>query len=631
MSLCEGEWKRINAHPTVLSWIRHGFPLHLTSEPSPCDLPNRVFTPQQQSFVDQEVAELLQRGSIQRVDRSDAHCILPLSVVACKGKKYRLVLDSRHTNLNISCPAYHNEGVNALASQIESGDFLISIDLQRGFHHLQLCPQERRYLCFRWREHIFQWIVLPFGVRSAPYLFCRTVCEVITFFRTRQTRCTVWVDDFIFMIHRDTNFDFHVRWILHVFHHLGWSVNFDKCDLEPTTSTAFVGFDIFSQGAQGPWLRVPFKKIRNLRLLLSNALNVCSLPARGLARIIGKCVSMTRAVLPARILLRNAHRCLASRSSWNDRVVLTEACKADFRWWRDALKTWNGAPLLQRSVDIQLQTDASGIGWGAWLDSNNNASGPWETEVAFQHSNYRELLAVFRSLISMETQVLSKSVQILSDNVTTVAYLNHLAGSNPLFLRLTKTIFQWCTERGVTLTAKHLSGRDNTHADHLSHVLFRHEWQLNPAIFYQIDQLFGPHQVDRFASETTTLLPRYNAIFQDRFCEAVDAFAQDWGSAVNWWNPPLRAFTQSLTENQNRPSLRDTHSTALERGPMVSAATTDGQRSTIGASKSGKSMCSTSRTTRSAKESQMEVVRMEDLWQRRLEQYGWSSSSAHRI
>ncbi len=544
------EWQGIGASACILRWITHGFPLHFETIPTKCELPNRVLSRPRESFVDEEVFTLLRRGSIQEIMRRDAHCILPLSVVAKKGRKYRLVLDSHHTNQFIACPSFKQEGVDALAAQIEEQDTLISIDLECGFHHLTLVPLERKYLCFAWRNRYFQWVVLPFGVKSAPYLFSKMVKQVINFFRERQTRCTVWVDDFIFMIHRDTNAQFYVQWILSIFARLGWSVNQDKCDLQCSTSTQFIGYNVSSVGQQGPWLQIPSKRIKNLRNHLRVALAASSVSARFLARIAGKCISMTRAVLLAKLLLRNLYRCLATKRDWSSVIYLDESCRNDLKWWFHALHSWNGAPLLRPPVDLHLQieTDTSNSGWGAWMGHSNLCSGPWEKEVSFEHSNFKELLAVYRTLQTLESQVKNKAVQILSDNVMTVAYLNQLSEHNRLMLELSRTIFAWCSQRNVTLSARHLSGTRNQRADALSRILYRHEWQLHKGIFNYIDHLFGPHQVDRFVSETTALLPRYNSMFRDRFSEGVDAFAQNWGQDHNWWNPPFGLIHRVLTK-----------------------------------------------------------------------------------
>ncbi len=276
------KWLAVNAHKKIINWILEGVPLFLTSVPSRCELPNRVFSPAQACFVDCEIQQLLQADSIRVVPCERAHCILPISVVAKKGGKFRLVLDSRHTNSWISCPSFKQEGLDVVSTIIEPEDFLISVDLKNGFHHLQVRPDQRRFLCFQWKGTCYQWCVLPFGVKSAPYLFSRTVKEVVHYVREQGVRCSVWVDDFIFCI-KPRSFDRDSDWILSEFSAFGWTVNLQKCDLTPTTETMFIRFHVFSVGPQGPWVHVPLKKIHVLQKLLRSVLKEYFLSARKLA------------------------------------------------------------------------------------------------------------------------------------------------------------------------------------------------------------------------------------------------------------------------------------------------------------------------------------------------------------
>jgi hypothetical protein len=63
----------------------------------------------------------------------------------------------------------------------------------------------------------------------------------------------------------------------------------------------------------------------------------------------------------------------------------------------------------------------------------------------------------------------------------------------------------------------------NTWADKLSRHLDSDDLQLDPFVFHEMDTLFGPHTIDRFASALNTLLPRYNANWLDPSCKAVDS------------------------------------------------------------------------------------------------------------
>ncbi len=57
--------------------------------------------------------------------------------------------------------------------------------------------------------------------------------------------------------------------------------------------------------------------------------------------------------------------------------------------------------------------------------------------------------------------------------------------------------------------------------------------------FRYLDQKWGPFTVDRFANWKNAKTDRYNALFWNPRCEAVDAFTQDWSMENNWVVPPI--------------------------------------------------------------------------------------------
>ena len=56
--------------------------------------------------------------------------------------------------------------------------FVFDFDLKSGQHHVDIFPEHRKYLAFSWEfvpghMRFFQFIVLPFGLSSAPYIFTK--------------------------------------------------------------------------------------------------------------------------------------------------------------------------------------------------------------------------------------------------------------------------------------------------------------------------------------------------------------------------------------------------------------------------------------------------------------------------
>ena len=263
---------------------------------------------------------------------------------------------------------------------------------------------------------------------------------------------------------------------------------------------------------------------------------------------------MMKAIVPGKLLLHNCYRILASWKSWEDeQLVLSHEAKKDLHWWRSALNGWNGAPLSQKEVDIQIRTNASALGWGGCIDNHTLAAGNWQKCVSFQHSNYRELLAVLKTIQSLHQQLAGKNVQVLSDNVTMVAYINRMGGSSEHLSNLMTTLWTTAKAKNITLSARHLAGNLNETADFLSHLRSTYEWVLHPKLFQEINRVWGPCTIDRFASQRTTQLRRYNSLYWNPESEGVDALAQtNWTGELNYCNPPFWMVGKVLRKIQQQ-------------------------------------------------------------------------------
>lgn len=529
-------YERIGAPKRVIQWIREGVEIPFKEEPSAFELENNVFSTTHEKFVDEEIQKLLLLGYIKKAVNKPV-CVHPLKCVPKKNNKLRLVTNCRKLNELIDTPRFSQEGIQAVSDLIKPNDDLFTVDLKDGFHQVPINRRFWKYMGIKWRGVYYVWVVLCFGVSCAPYFFHKTIRPVVTFLRQEHVRIAPFVDDFLSMSQPIVTTD-QRDFILQTFQELGWKLNWEKCDLTPKKETVFVGFVVSTDGKRGPWLRVTSDKIKKLRRNIDRCLHKETITARLLARITGQCISMTKAILPGKLLLRNAYRVLKTRTTWDSEVLLTKEAKQDLLRWRSAVAGWNGAPLGHKLVEAQVETDASSWAWGA-IYQNLEASGQWTKQVASQHSNYRELLAIFMGLLSFKDLLRGLHVQILSDNVTSVAYLNQLGGPSQEMTMLTTTIWEVARQNGITLTARHLSGVLNGRADRMSRVVSPYEWRLNPRVFRVLDRKWGPHTVDRFASYENRQLERFNSLRWSPESEAIDAMAQNWQGENNFVISPF--------------------------------------------------------------------------------------------
>jgi hypothetical protein len=63
----------------------------------------------------------------------------------------------------------------------------------------------------------------------------------------------------------------------------------------------------------------------------------------------------------------------------------------------------------------------------------------------------------------------------------------------------------------INIRARYIRSAANVLADRLSRETDRDDWQLNPRIFTYLNSLWGPHSIDRFATQGNSQLPGYNS------------------------------------------------------------------------------------------------------------------------
>ena len=122
---------------------------------------------------------------------------------------------------------------------------------------------------------------------------------------------------------------------------------------------------------------------------------------------------------------------------------------------------------------------------------------------------------------------------------------------------LALSVFQLCVVYHVTIEPEWIPREENELADYISKLRDYDDWMVHPIIFQQIDKLWGPHTVDRFANTHNAQLERFNSRFWNPGTEAVDTFMADWSGENNWWCPPV-ALIPRLIQHASRTKAEGT-------------------------------------------------------------------------
>lgn len=111
------------------------------------------------------------------------------------------------------------------------------------------------------------------------------------------------------------------------------------------------------------------------------------------------------------------------------------------------------------------------------------------------------------------------------------------------------TIWSWCKERSIFLTAVHVPGVENTGADYKSRIFNdSHEWMLKKDIFVRVCKQFFTPDVDLLASRLSHQISNYASWSFDPGASAVDAVTICWSNMSPYIFPPFSLISRILSK-----------------------------------------------------------------------------------
>ena len=151
-----------------------------------------------------------------------------------------------------------------------------------------------------------------------------------------------------------------------------------------------------------------------------------------------------------------------------------------------------------------------------------------------------------KSYCKNETSI---QLKLLMDNTKAIAYINRVGGLSPILASLGFDIWQWCLQREISLSAQHIPGIQNSTAVHQSRVhRDSSHWKLTSSVFSLLNNLWGPLQMDLFATRLTDQLPGFVSWRPDTEAEATAAFSQDWTPSKGYAFHPFNLISRCLIQ-----------------------------------------------------------------------------------
>ena len=558
-------WERSGADPLTLSWLREGVPILFDSTPHiPSERPNIVAHADQLQFMRTEVATMLHLGAVSRCIHRPTAVWQLLTAPKAGPRRFRLVVNMKPLTPVVHSPPFKLERLEEFLTLLRPGDMVWTRDLRDGYFHVPMHETAKPWLGFRLDGVYYRYNVLPFGLRSAPFVFTKLLRTPMRSIRQLGVRSTVYIDDVACAAQPHIATD-QVQLVDRELATHGLVVATDK-NQGPATTAIVLGLQVDTVNNR---LSLPADKLTKTLALLRAVQLMAErpshrVPARVVAQLLGKLQWFSRAAPPARLYSRTLQYDLRARASWSDRVVISPQTRADLRTVSGNAQRWNarGAPIWPTATTAQVFTDASNSGWGAALHLDGAAAryaqGLWKNDEELLHINAKELLAVVHAVHRFAHELRGRVVDFRVDNVTAVAYLRGAGGAHPHLTVIARQALETLLKLRTQAVFHHLRGVLNIVADALSRGKFvpvlthQHgqldpdDIQLRPDLFAHLDRLWGPHTVDRFSRAASAHTPRFWSRVLEPGCEGINSLTAHWGGENNWVFPPLHMLLPVL-------------------------------------------------------------------------------------
>lgn len=270
------------------------------------------------------------------------------------------------------------------------------------------------------------------------------------------------------------------------------------------------------------------------------------------------CPAIKYGWLYTRSLERAKFLALQQNDDYSTKIKLPKDILPDLRWWNTNITSSNNSLRPQDQFMLEIFSDASKTGWGAFCNEDR-VNGGWKDSELSLYINYLELLAVFMGLKRFTKNLSNGSILLRVDNTTAICYINRMGGIQfPHLNDLARSIWQWCEKCNIWLFASYINSLDNIEADQESRKLnIDIEWELSTWAFNNIMKTLGTPDIDLFASRVNAKCQRYISWKKDPDAVTVDAFTINWSKYFFYAFPPFALILKCLNKiiNDKAPGI----------------------------------------------------------------------------
>jgi hypothetical protein len=604
----------------TISILAHGYQLDWCEKrgvASAAALRNHPSAFKEAAFVTEAVQAGVAAGTMRPCTREFLRCVLPLGVATNSAGKLRLIWDGRHVNGFLRKVKFVMETLQLEGRALFDGaSWGGAIDISSAYHHIEMHPDAFPFLGFEWAGQFFCFVVLPFGLASAPRIFTQVMRTPVAFMRWKGCKLLAYLDDLPFARDSAEAARAQGALMIGILRRFGWLVAMHKCVGIPEPVQVFPALGTLVDLVQQKY----FATVATRERIMARAAALAgrqAAPARVLAAFkgllgstwlsIGRATSVrTRElgwVIDSRPEPHTGSKA-ACRRGWNSVVTITPEAQGEVQWWQTHFDSLNGQAFARPGLSSCLyegfvMSDAGDYGYGGWAALNPDFPDPDRTAlVGFlaqrcppgatvrlavrralagvaiagsfpQHllgasSAHREMFGLAAVLRTAAPAIAGGRFLGCLDAMACVFCLGgtvppralggntevaNYGGSRRVDLhRCAIEVLDTCAAFDIQADWYWVPRAHNEMADWLSHECeyLAYDYWLADSVFKGLDQFWGPHTCDRFATADNAMTlkapntGRFCSLLFEHSAEWPDALSLPWRGEVNWCHPPPR-------------------------------------------------------------------------------------------
>ena len=294
-------WRNLTTNQFVLK-IVSGIRLKFLSPPKQTHIPCPIkFDTNEIVSIDEEIRTLLLKRAIIPVDPTTEQFKSNIFTRPKKSGGLRTIINLKRLNKHLEKIHFKMEHIMTILPLIKQGIFMTSLDLKDAYFSLPIAKQYKKYLRFIWKDQLYEYQCLCFGLNLAPFYFTKVMKPIFSQLRHEGINCTYYIDDSLYLNHSAKKLEADTNQAMTLLRSLGFIVNDEKSSLTPSQQIIHLGFVIDTVTYS---VSLPDQKVDKMKEECYNLLKANKVTIRQFSKLIGLLVSSFLAVCYAQLHTR---------------------------------------------------------------------------------------------------------------------------------------------------------------------------------------------------------------------------------------------------------------------------------------------------------------------------------------